>query len=316
MYVEPATHPRPRGNQPARRKQQKDPNAIEEPAAPAAAHRCDTIPRTVPAPDRRKRTDMMREAPRNKPDYAKTGFISSAGLRALGWSKPDIERLLGEPDKTAKNPYYAIATPTRLYDIVRAAQAETDIPTRLDGSSKVKSLWPAARIIAARNEKRTALLHLVADGEASVKTAASLLGCSPATFRKHMQNAGLSWPASKKAAQSRNNPSPETREIREKTAFETAYRQAAETERELRRKAEAEEMRQARQAAGLPSKSAVSKARHRAKKEAENQRRHAARLEDRGTRCQGATPDTPDGRCLNQKRDAGPYCRRCEKIFA
>ena len=52
-------------------------------------------------------------------------YITPAGLKGKrGWTDPQIRNLLGEPDKTAKNPHYSTAAPMRLYLIKKVESAE------------------------------------------------------------------------------------------------------------------------------------------------------------------------------------------------
>jgi hypothetical protein len=52
-------------------------------------------------------------------------MASVAGLCCRGgWTRRLIDRLLGEPDKLARNPHYASAAPMRLYLLERVAEVE------------------------------------------------------------------------------------------------------------------------------------------------------------------------------------------------
>lgn len=51
-------------------------------------------------------------------------FLSVAGIQGRGWTKTQIDRLLGEPDKTAPNPHYKCASEMRLYSLARVKKVE------------------------------------------------------------------------------------------------------------------------------------------------------------------------------------------------
>lgn len=172
-----------------------------------------------------------RDAP---PDYAAVEYISPAGLRKLGWTTAWIQQRLGEPDRTAKNPIYATAAPTRLYDVVRVAEAEAQLPDT-PRAARVKSLAQAAKIITERRhqerieaERANCVLDQVAKGDKTIREAAAELGVSPAVMRSRMHQAGKSWPA--RDARAAANNAPEAVELREIIAFETAYAQAVAAE--------------------------------------------------------------------------------------
>lgn len=42
-------------------------------------------------------------------------YVSMKGLKAEGWTDKLIQKFLGEPDKTARNPMFASASPVKLY---------------------------------------------------------------------------------------------------------------------------------------------------------------------------------------------------------
>jgi hypothetical protein len=52
--------------------------------------------------------------------------LSVSALKERGWTDTMVKRLLGEPDKTAKNPHYSSAPRTRLYALDRIQQVEAD----------------------------------------------------------------------------------------------------------------------------------------------------------------------------------------------
>ena len=53
-------------------------------------------------------------------------MLSATGVtKGRGWTDTMVRDLLGEPDKTAPNPYYYGAAAMRLYDLDRVLQAET-----------------------------------------------------------------------------------------------------------------------------------------------------------------------------------------------
>lgn len=86
--------------------------------------------------------------------------VSVAGLRARGWTPTMVTRLLGEPDKTATNPRYRSAAPTRLYLITRVADVET---TDAFKAAVEKALKRAAVGRAVADKKRA---EHVAEAEA------------------------------------------------------------------------------------------------------------------------------------------------------
>lgn len=51
-------------------------------------------------------------------------YVSSAGLRARGWTGGMVHRLLGPPDRLALNPRFRAAPPARLYRIERVEATE------------------------------------------------------------------------------------------------------------------------------------------------------------------------------------------------
>lgn len=52
-------------------------------------------------------------------------FLSAASVLDRGWTKTQIDRLLGEPDKTAENPHYKCAPNMRLYSLTRVKKIES-----------------------------------------------------------------------------------------------------------------------------------------------------------------------------------------------
>ena len=80
------------------------------------------------------------------------GFASAAGLRRRGWTDGLIRRLLGECDRTARNPKFRRAAPMRLYDMrrVEAAEREPEFAGRGSGESRRAG---AAKAVRTKTEK-------------------------------------------------------------------------------------------------------------------------------------------------------------------
>lgn len=57
--------------------------------------------------------------PRAKRPQEKEQYVSLKGLKAEGWTDKLIQKFLGEPDKTARNPMFASAAPVKLYNRTR-----------------------------------------------------------------------------------------------------------------------------------------------------------------------------------------------------
>jgi hypothetical protein len=78
---------------------------------------CQTLKPTVIA--------EFRKADECLPESAKaSGYITLSRVLGRGWSKGQVEAILGEPDALPRNPHYRKAAPMRLYTKVRVLQAE------------------------------------------------------------------------------------------------------------------------------------------------------------------------------------------------
>ena len=254
---------------------------------------------------------------REPPDYARSGFISLAGLKAKGWKPAQIRKLLGDPDTTAKNPHYsAKGAPTKLYDIARVAAAEGQLPRNLEGRIEVQSLKQEAKIIGAKRaeaaqekERIQLLMRRVEAGELAVKEAAAESRVTAGTFRSWLNAAGISWPAKIKAKWHKDHPTPETAEIRQKTAQALADQERARRERKERRQAlrlaEQKEIEERRRNGEL----ILSKSQRR------KLRKQGVPISTESERCVNIDPESPDGQCRNHRRKNYSHCRPCRQAI-
>src|SRR5690348_14163233 len=67
---------------------------------------------------------MTRPTTRTTTSAVRDDCVSASALTRRGWTRVAIRRFLGEPDRTAPNPFYRQATPMRLYSLTRAVAAE------------------------------------------------------------------------------------------------------------------------------------------------------------------------------------------------
>ena len=54
----------------------------------------------------------------------KKEYISKSGLKHRGWTEFAINKFLGEPDKTVKNPHYSSSSPMQLFDKKKCLKKE------------------------------------------------------------------------------------------------------------------------------------------------------------------------------------------------
>jgi hypothetical protein len=93
-------------------------------------------------------------------------MASIAGLCCRGgWTRRLIDKLLGEPDKLARNPHYISAAPMRLYLLERVAEIEQtpEYQTALaELGPRREAAWAAAatRMAAAAARRRAQLATL------------------------------------------------------------------------------------------------------------------------------------------------------------
>ncbi|MFE0803736.1 hypothetical protein [Streptomyces sp. NPDC058812] len=76
-----------------------------------------------PGPERNERAVQTWEPGGVEPEPGRT-HVSTAGLRARGWTAGMVRRLLGEPDLLRAHPYVRSAPPTRLYAVERVEAVE------------------------------------------------------------------------------------------------------------------------------------------------------------------------------------------------
>ncbi|MFJ8145215.1 hypothetical protein ACIQ6R_09085 [Streptomyces sp. NPDC096048] len=77
----------------------------------------------APEPVRKERAARSRKPGGVEPEPGRT-HVSTAGLRARGWTAGMVRRLLGEPDLLRAHPYVRSAPPTRLYAVERVEAVE------------------------------------------------------------------------------------------------------------------------------------------------------------------------------------------------
>ena len=80
------------------------------------------------------------------------GYVSVAGLKRSGWTDGLIRKLLGEPDRTARNPKFRRAAPMRLYRISRVKEAEGR-PEFANKASSEPRRAAAAKAVRTKTEK-------------------------------------------------------------------------------------------------------------------------------------------------------------------
>ena len=78
--------------------------------------------------------------------------LSTAGLRARGWTAGLVRRLLGEPDLLRPHPFVRAAPPIRLYRVERVEAAERSPEFRAASAAAVRR--SAAAGAAARRGRR------------------------------------------------------------------------------------------------------------------------------------------------------------------
>ncbi|GAB7107673.1 hypothetical protein JCM4814A_59870 [Streptomyces phaeofaciens JCM 4814] len=88
--------------------------------------------------------------------------LSTAGLRARGWTPAMVRRLLGEPDLTRPNPYVRCAPHTRLYRLERVEAAERSDGFRAVSAAARRISTLATATAAGRRGRREARARIAA----------------------------------------------------------------------------------------------------------------------------------------------------------
>jgi len=87
---------------------------------------------------------------------AEPGYLTLNRLKERGWTPSMITKLLGNPDRTRKNPHYKKAAPMKLYSLQRIERAETT-----SNYSALKRLATKRSIVSTKtaDKKRQELLR-------------------------------------------------------------------------------------------------------------------------------------------------------------
>jgi hypothetical protein len=94
-------------------------------------------------------------------------YVSMKGLKAEGWTDKLIQKFLGEPDKTARNPMFASAAPVKLYNRTRVLSV-SQTKEFLEEKQKADVRKESAR--KAVLTKKDALMSKIEQLEIQVKT--------------------------------------------------------------------------------------------------------------------------------------------------
>ena len=119
-----------------------------------------------------------------------SSFVSLAGLRARGWTPAIIQRLLGEPDRLARNPYFRIAAPTRLYAHTRveAAECTEEFAVLLAAAARRSAVGREAA-----DRKRQAVLARIAALRVAVPRMAPVVLAERAVAHRNRRDLERSW---------------------------------------------------------------------------------------------------------------------------
>ena len=101
-----------------------------------------------------------------KTQKEKEQYVSLKGLKAEGWTDKLIQKFLGNPDKTARNPMFASAAPVKLYSRTRV-QSVSQTPEFPEEKQKADARKKGAQ--KAVSTKKDALMAEIEKLEIQVK---------------------------------------------------------------------------------------------------------------------------------------------------
>lgn len=136
--------------------------------------------------DRTQPQDESRPPPRPPRTH-----LSTAGLRARGWTPGMMRQLLGEPDLLRANPHFRAAPQTRLYSIERVEAVERSEEFR--AASAVAARRSAAARAAALRRRREVLVRIAAEPIEVPRLAPDRLAALAVEYRNRLDEERALW---------------------------------------------------------------------------------------------------------------------------
>ncbi|WP_405642841.1 hypothetical protein [Streptomyces sp. NBC_00019] len=109
--------------------------------------------------------------------------LSTAGLRARGWTVRMVRQLLGEPDLLRANPYFRTAPQTRLYRVERVEAVEASEEFRAVSAASVRR--SVAAKAAAQRRRREVLARIAAEPVDVPRLPPDRLSAAAVAHRNH-----------------------------------------------------------------------------------------------------------------------------------